>query len=142
MMRAVKRIRHDCAGSTIIEFAILAPAIVTLLLGIFQIGMFMQNYNALRSVAADTGRYVAIQYQKGVLLTNDQMGEWAHDRGVDAYMFDDALNTVVEDAATQQIAGVTEKSLKLNYTRESILSIIGIDDQEVTFTRPIFVKAT
>ena len=143
MIRAMHRLRRDRRGSTIIEFAILAPAIVTLFLGILQVGTWMQSYNALRSIAAEAGRYTSVQYQKANHISNIAMATWARDRAIDGYLFDgDDISTDVSDAANQQIVGVTEKTLTVTATYTSIMSIIGIGDQTVTFARPIFVKAT
>jgi Flp pilus assembly protein TadG len=143
MIHALKRLRHDVSGSTIIEFAILAPAICTLFLGILQVGTWMQSYNALRSVAADTGRYTAVQYQKVNNIANIDMATWARNRAINAYLFRSAdISTDVTDATNQQIVGVTEKTLTLNYKYKSYLSVIGVSDANVTFKRPIFVKAS
>ena len=145
MIRILRRLRGNSAGSTIIEFAILAPAIVTLFLGILQVGTWMQSYNALRSVAADTGRRVAVGFQRvdSTIDENIEMAEWARTRAIDAYLFKDGnISTDVTDAANQRITGVTEKTLTVTATYTSIMSIIGIEDQVVTFSRPIFVKAT
>ena len=143
MIRILKRLLANRSGSTIIEFAILAPAIVTLFLGVLQVGMWMQSYNALRSLAADTGRYVAVKYQKGQTISNIDMANWAKDWGRDHYQFRyDDLVPDVSDAANQQIVGVTEKTLTLNYTYTSYLGVIGVPDADVTFKRPIFVKAS
>ena len=143
MIAVLKRLRDNRTGSTIIEFAILAPAIVTLFLGILQVGMWMQGYNALRSVAADTGRYTAVQYQKINNISNIDMATWARNRAINSYLFKSAnISTDVTDAANQQIVGVTEKTLTLTYTYESIMSVVGIADQTVTFARPIFVKSS
>ena len=143
MIHVMHRLRRDRRGSTIIEFAILAPAIVTLFLGILQVGTWMQSYNALRSIAADTGRYTTVQYQKANYISNIAMASWARNRAIDGYLFNsDNISTDVSDAANQQIVGVTEKTLTVTATYKSIMSIIGIEDQTVTFARPIFVKAT
>ena len=143
MTRYWRSLAADREGSAIVEFGILAPAILTLFVGILQVGMWMQSYNALRSVAADTGRYVAVEYQKSNQITNVSMALWAREHAIDDYMFQDAkLSTDVSDAATQSIAGVTEKTLTLNYTMPSIFGIAGIGEIPVTFQRPIFVKTT
>lgn len=143
MMRALKRLRREQSGSTIIEFAILAPAIVTLFLGILQVGIWMQSYNALRSIAADTGRYTAVQYQKINYISNLDMANWAKNRAVNHYLFKSTLlSSDVTDAANQPITGVKQKNLTLTYKYKSYLPIIGVEDPTVTFTRPIFVKAT
>jgi Flp pilus assembly protein TadG len=141
--RVLRRLAANTRGSAIVEFAILAPAILMLFVGILQIGLWMQSYNALRSVAADTGRYVAVEYQKSNQINNLTMALWARDHAIDTYMFQEAkISTDVSDAATQSIAGVTEKTLTLNYTMPSIFGIAGIGDIDVTFQRPIFIKAT
>ena len=142
MIAALKRLRGDRSGSALIEFAILAPAIVTLFLGILQVGMWMQTYNALRAVAADTSRHTAVQYQKVIYTSNLQMADWARERAINGYLFKSAdVSADVSDAANQQISGVTEKTLTITYKFKSVMSIIGIEDQTVTFARPIFVKS-
>ncbi len=141
MIRLLQRLRASRSGSTIIEFAILAPAIITLFMGILQVGIWMQSYNALRSIAAETGRYTAIQYQKSNNISNIDMATWARDRAKAVYLFDSTeISTDVTDAATQQIAGVTEKTLTLTAVNTSYLSVIGVTDGTIIFKRPIFVK--
>lgn len=143
MIARLRLLPGDRSGSAIVEFGILAPAIVTLLLGVVQVGMWMQTYNALRSVAAESGRYVAVEYQKTNRISNVRMALWARDRAISDYMFEGSqLSTSVVDASTQSIAGVTEKTLTLNYTMDSFMDIVGIDDIPVSFSRPIFVKST
>ena len=142
MIRILGRLRRNAAGGAVIEFGILAPAIVTLFLGILQVGMWMQSYNALRSVASDAGRYTAVQYQKANYISNIDMATWARNRAIDHYLFKTAdVSTDVTDAANQQITGVTEKTLTVTYKFKSVMSIIGIEDQNVSYSRPIFVKA-
>ena len=149
-MRAWRRFSSDRRGSAIVEFGILAPTILMLFVGILQVGLWMQSYNALRSVAADTGRQVAVchqtlQFQNECANMNANVGMalWARQHAIDSYMFQSAkVSTDVSDAATQSIAGVTEKTLTLNYTRPSIFGIAGIGEIPVTFQRPIFVKTT
>ena len=143
MIARLRLLPGDRSGSAIVEFGILAPAIVTLLLGVVQVGMWMQTYNALRSVAAESGRYVAVEYQKTNRISNVRMALWARDRAISDYMFEGSqLSTSVVDASTQSITGVTEKTLTLNYTMDSFMDIVGIDDIPVTFSRPIFVKSS
>ena len=142
MIGMLKRLRGDRSGSTIIEFAMLAPVIVTLFLGILQVGIWMQSYNALRSVAADAGRYTAVQYQLSNRIDNHAMAVWARDRAIDHYNFKgEKFSTDVTTAATQRIAGVTELTLTLTYKYKSYLGYIGVTDPDVTFSRPIFVKS-
>lgn len=144
MTARLRQLRDDRSGSAIIEFGILAPAIVMLLFGVLQVGLWMQTYNALRSVAAETGRRVAVGFQITDLRINEniEMAQWAHDHATDSYMFEGGrLSTSVVDASPQSIAGVTEKTLTINYTMSSIVDIVGIDGIPVTFSRPIFVKA-
>lgn len=37
-MRVTRRLARDCSGATLIEFALLAPALIVLLLGLFEMG--------------------------------------------------------------------------------------------------------
>ena len=143
MIGILRRLRRNSTGAAVIEFGILAPAIVTLFLGVLQVGMWMQSYNALRSVASDAGRYTAVQYQKANKISNIDMATWARNRAINHYLFKTAdVSTNVTDATTQRITGVTEKTLTVTYKFKSVMSIVGIEDQAVSYSRPIFVKAT
>lgn len=147
MIRLLSKIRQariwrDREGNALIEFAILAPIVFTMLFGVLQVGIWMQNYNALRSIAADTSRYVTVEYQKSVDVENIAMAGWARDRGIEApYLLRDAsLTTDVVDADDQNIDGVVEKTLTINYTMPSFLGLIGIADIPVSISRPIYVE--
>ena len=144
MIRFLKSLRQDCAGSTIVEFALLAPVTVVLTLGSLQIGMWMHGYNALRSLASETARHTTVQYQKGVRIDYIAMANWARSRAASsAYGFPIAnVSTAVVDDASQTITGVTRKNLTVNYRMPSIMRMAGVGNIELTFSRPIFVKST
>ena len=70
MIRAIGRLKRDNSGAAVIEFAILAPVIFAMLLGVIQVGLSMQAQNALRSIASQTARYAVVEYQKGNEVTD------------------------------------------------------------------------
>ncbi len=144
MIGVAAKLRKDCTGSAVVEFALLAPVIVVLMLGSLQMGMWMHGHNALRSLASETARHATIQYQKGSRIDNIAMANWARNRAASsAYGFQIAnVSTSVIDDGTQTITGVTRKNLTLNYRMPSIMKIAGLGTIELTFTRPIFVKST
>ena len=76
-MRLPRRLIADETGAAAIEFAILAPLIITMLLGVLAVGVQMQNYNAVRNVAGDVGRYTIVEYQKSNKLSADQIRDVA-----------------------------------------------------------------
>ena len=62
---------RDERGATIVEFALLAPLILGLLLGVVQVSLSAQSYNAMRSIASDTARYAVVELQKENTTLND-----------------------------------------------------------------------
>lgn len=144
MTKTMRNLRRDNAGSTIVEFAILAPMVVTMLLGVMQVGMWMQGYNTLRAVAADTGRQAVVQYQRGNKLSNYDMAVWARNQAMGSgyQLIGDRVTTTVVDDANQPITGVTRKTLTINYRMPSILGIAGVNEIDVAFSRPIFVSSS
>jgi Flp pilus assembly protein TadG len=139
-----QRLRADRTGASAMEFALIAPLIFVMMLGVMQIGLWMHGFNGMRAVAAETSRYVTVEYQKGNPnnLTNYDMAKWARDEArQSAYILaGGTVSTAVTDDATQDITGVTKKTLTVNYQLTSFLGMIGIDALNLTFTRPIFVK--
>ncbi|MFZ9396345.1 MAG: TadE/TadG family type IV pilus assembly protein [Erythrobacter sp.] len=137
----LRRLRADQAGAVAVEFGLLAIAMFTMLLGVLQVGIGMQNYNAIRSASADVARYTMVQYETGNKLELSQIRSYALAAGQNApYMLDFArLDATVETAATQRVAGATELTLEMTYTVPIIIGFLGIQEPQITYTRPIFL---
>ncbi|MFB0611483.1 TadE/TadG family type IV pilus assembly protein [Aurantiacibacter poecillastricola] len=135
------RIRRDESGATIIEFALLAPMFLLMLMGVLQVGVAMQNYNALRNLSADVARMAMVQYQTGNSLTNSQIETWAENHALGApYLLDqNRVNAVVTTPGTQRVAGATELQIVISYQIDSFLDFAGIDSPFITYTRPVFL---
>lgn len=52
-------------GGSALEFALLAPVLCALLLGIVQIGLFLGLAHSLEQISADTGRYAVVGLEAG-----------------------------------------------------------------------------
>lgn len=141
MIHLLRHLRTERRGAVAVEFALIAPFLLGVMLGVFQVGIGMQNYNALRAISSDTARFAAIDAQKGgTRKTDEELETWVRNRATGApYLLHTANLTVdVATDATPRIATVAEKSITLTYTVRSVLSVIGVDDVTITFTRPIF----
>jgi Flp pilus assembly protein TadG len=138
--RSLRRLAADCGGSTMVEFALLAPAFIAMLLGVLQIGIGLQNYNALRGLSADVARYAMIQQARGNPQSNSQLQTYVTTAGTGApYLLGSSLDPHVTDAATPQIAGVKELTLTINYQIPTLFSAMGLQGPSITYTRPIFL---
>ena len=131
----------DRRGATAVEFALLAPAIIAMLLGVLQVGAAMQNYNALRNVSADVARYAMVQYATGNNLTNDQLRNYALSASENTpYLLEASrINATVTDAATQRVTGATEKTLIIDYQVLGLFDAMGLRGPAITYTRPLFL---
>lgn len=140
MIGAISRFRRDSSGAAVIEFAILAPVIFAMLLGVIQVGLSMQAQNALRSIASQTARYAVVEYQKGNEVTDGTIKAKAEEIATSApYLLDDSFGATIAEVATPRIDGTFEKTLTLRYTPPSILPFVDWTSREMTFARPIFV---
>ncbi len=135
------RLKRDENGAAIVEFALLAPIFIFLLVGVLQVGMAMQNYNALRGVSADVARYAMVQYQTGNKLSNSQLETWAENHALGApYLLDrNRINATITTASTQRVTGATELQVIMSYQLDSFLGFAGIKFPFVTYTRPVFL---
>jgi Flp pilus assembly protein TadG len=139
--RLLRAIRLDSTGAAALEFALVGPALIVMLLGVMQIGIGMQNYNALRNVSTEVARYAMVQYATGNNLTNDQLNAYAYNVSENApYLLQDGrLVAKVTDAATQRVTGATEKTLELDYQIPSLLDSMGLHGPRITYSRPLFL---
>ncbi len=137
----IARLRRDPEGAIAIEFALLAPVLVTMMVGVFQVAVYLQNYNAVRSVAVDAGRYIMIQYQKGNDVVNDDIQSVVRGVAVNTpYMLDtDRLQVTASTASTSRIVGAKEIDLTINYTLEDWLPFVNLPATTISYSRPVFV---
>lgn len=143
MIRLLASLRHNSQGSVIVEFAIVGPIFITAFLGVLQIGVGMQNYNAVRGISADVSRYAVVNYQTNNRLTTSQLEAYASGiASAPPYgLVRSRFQPRVTVAGTQRVAGATEYTLELTYRVPSVLEIVGIREIPLTYRRPVFVVA-
>lgn len=137
----LRRLAHDRHGGAIIEFALLGPLLITMMIGVLQIGMAMQAYSALRGASSDLARYAAVERQKGTTLTTTALSTRARTVATTGpYMLISAnLTTASVTQATARVAGTTEYTVQYNYNVPNVLQVAGLGTIPLSYSRPIFV---
>jgi len=135
------RLRDDTAGAAILEFALLGPAFIAMLLGVLQVGIGLQNYNAIRNLSADVARYAMIQYSTGNRLNNEQLRSFAvaHAQGAPYMLNGDRISAAVTTATTQRVTGAVELKLRINYRIPTLFDSMGVRGPALSYTRPVFL---
>lgn len=141
MERPLHHLARDCRGATVLEFAFLAPVLFAMMFGVLQIGLGMQAYNSLRAIAGDTARSAVTAYQ---INTNPDAATIENNGRAIATtppygLTSDDLTLHVEEATVQRVAGAKEFTISMRYYVPSLLTVIGIDDIPISYSRPIFV---
>lgn len=141
MRRLISLLRTNQTGSVAVEFALVGPLLIGMLMGVLQIGVGMQNYNALRGISADVARYSVINYQTANRLTVGQLQDYANGVAATAPygLVRERFTATIEPAASQRVLGATEYTITLDYDVPTMLSILGIDEIPLSYSRPIFV---
>ena len=139
----LRAIAKDGKGAAVVEFALLAPIFFTMLLGIMQVGVYLQNLNAVQSLASDGARYVMVEYQKDNTLSDEQIRQVLLGEAVNApYMLDtDRLTVAVDRTGTSRVTGATEIDITLTYTLSDFLPI-QLPLSTITYSRPVWVVTT
>ena len=143
-MHKFRQLLRNTSGSAAVEFALIGPAFLAMFMGVLQLGIGMQNYNALRSISADVARYAVVNYQTSNRLNIAQLQTYTYGiASAPPYgLTRTSLDASVTVAGTQRVTGANEYSIVLTYQVPTFLSIIGIDDIPLTYSRPIFVIST
>ena len=135
-----REVFKDRDGAAAIEFALLAPVVIVMLLGVLMIGLYMQAYNSVRSIAFDVERYTVVEYQKNNNMLPAQITQVAYAIGRQSpYNFDsDRLYALVEEEPTG-VTGAKKYLLTLSYTPAEISAIMKIQPPTITQTQSIIV---
>ena len=134
-------------GSVAVEFALIGPAMLTMLLGVLQFGIGMQNYNALRSISAEVARYAVIDAQDAAAKsnmtlrdTNAELEKYGRKIAADAPYGLNANNlTITVTSVPTRVVGASERTIQLRYNIPSLLAVIGITSIPITYDRSAFI---
>lgn len=145
--RLFRELRSDCGGSIAVEFALIGPAMLAMLFGVLQIGIGMQNYNAMRGISADLARYMVINAQDAAAHsdmtmrdTNAQLQDYGEEIGTaPPYGLQADRLTVTVTSVPTRVADTSERTITIQYNVPSMLGMIGIDSIPITYTRPVFI---
>lgn len=137
----VAMLRNDTSGASAVEFALLAPVFMMLLFGVLQAGVWLQNYNAVRSATLDASRQILIEYQKENSLSDEQIRRVVLARATTAPYFlnSDNLTVTIDRKLTTRVTGATEMDVELRYQIDSFLPFADLPGSTVVYERPVFV---
>lgn len=132
---------RNSSGAAVIEFALIAPAFLAMLFGMLQVGIYLQNYNAVQSVASDGARYVMIEYQKDNTLTDEQIRSVMLGVATNSpYILDtDRLNVSVDRSGTSRVDGAIEIDINIDYTLSEFIPGIELPLTVVRYSRSVWV---
>ena len=140
LCRTLKRLLRNTRGAALIEFAIAGPAFIIMLFGVFQTAVWLQNYNAVRSVASDVARTILVQYQRNNTLTDAQIQAIVTSTAVNApYVLDGENLAVAVSRPASRVTGATEINIAITYDLPNFLPLVALDQLDVQYSRPIFV---
>lgn len=135
------RMPHDERGSVLVEFALLAPLFLGMLIGVVQIGLQIQNANAVRNLASDGARFAVVQYQLNRESQSDTLETWIRSRGVGKRysLATDRLTIAVTSVSTSRITGTKEMQIQITYDAPEYLTMLSGNLLQLSYTRPVFL---
>ena len=138
---ALRRLTASERGASAVEFALLAPVFISLMLGVVEVGLYMQNYNAVRSLAGDAARFAAVEYQKNNVVTEEALEANIKAMGLAApySLMDSQLTVTVTEVSPARVNGAREYDLDIDYALPDIIQGTSIDNITITYSRQMFV---
>jgi len=142
MFRLLRLARNQRGGAAI-EFALLAPVFIALMMGVVEVGIYMQNYSAVRSLATDASRFAAVEYQKNNQITESTLETNIRSMAIASpyNLNDDRLTVAVNEVSPSPINGARQFSLTLTYDLPDIVGGTSIDNISIDYSRQLFVLA-
>jgi Flp pilus assembly protein TadG len=131
---------RDARGATLVEFALIAPVLITMLLGVIQVGSWVQGYNAVRNVVNETSRFATVEYLRGNKVSNEAIETRARQVAASAKysLVEDSVNPTVSSKTTQ-VNGVRQMNLKIVYQAPTFVPFVGAVIPAIQYNRDIYV---
>ena len=135
------RLRDDSRGASIIEFALLAPFFLSLMIGVVEVGLYMQNYSAVRSLAGDAARFAAVEYQKNNTVSESSLEANVMAMGVTVpyNLAANRLTVEIEEVTPARVNGAREFDMDISYALPDLIGGTTIDNFTIEYSRPLFV---
>jgi Flp pilus assembly protein TadG len=129
------------SGAAIVEFGLLAPVFLAMMFGMLQVGVYLQNYNAVQSVASDGARYVMVEYQKDNTLTDEQIRSVMLGVATNTpYILDtDRIVVNVDRSGASRVDGATEIDISIQYTLTDFIPGVELPLTVVRYSRSVWV---
>ena len=134
------RLRRHEDGATVVEFALLAPVFFMALIGLLETGLYMQNFNAVRSLSSDAARFAAVEYQKENELDKALLKTSIEAMAVQSpYNLNQNRLVVTVEPASSDISGAKLFDLDVTYTPPGFLDNLGMKNFKIDYSRPLYV---
>lgn len=136
----LRRLGGDRTGGALVEFALLAPLFIAMMIGVLQIGVYMQNYTAVRSLASDAARFATVEYQKSNDMSASDMEDNIKAMAIGSpYNLTETSLRVLVTPATSPVSGALKYDMAISYDVPSFISGVGFSDITLDYSRPLFV---
>lgn len=137
----LRRIGRDSRAASVIEFALLAPILIAMMFGVVSVGVYMQNFNAIRSVATDASRFVAVEYQKNNKISTTTIKDNVESLAISSpyWLQKSQLTVSVTEVTPSRVNGAKEFDLDISYALPDIVGGTSIDNITLKHSRPLFV---
>lgn len=127
-------------GATIIEFALIAPVLITMMIGVLQVGAWVQAYNGVRNVVNDTARFAMVEYQRGNKVSNEAIQDRAIEiAAAGKYNLDPSLVLPNVSPKATEVSGVKQLNLSISYTAPEFLPILQTVAPRIQYSRDMYL---
>lgn len=134
-------LRRSQGGAAVIEFALLAPLFFIMLFGVLQTGIYLQNYNAVQSVASDAARHVMIEFQKDNALSDEQIRSVILGMATNSpYLLDtDRIDIDVDRSGASRVTDAIEIDVRVRYTLSDFIPGVELPLSVIDYSRSVWV---
>lgn len=134
------RLRSDVAGATLLEFALLAPLLISMMIGVLQVGVWVQAYNAVRNIVNDTTRFAMVEYQRGNKISDEAIENRALElAGSGKYNLDESLFLPRVSTKSTEVNGIKQRKLAISYRAPEFMPLISTVAPNISYSRDLYL---
>lgn len=139
--RLLRRLQGNVGGVAAVEFALVAPLVIGLMLGMFQVSIGMHNYNSLRGAVNDAARHTIVKFQDETRPDEAALTATARQIATSSpyNLNPENLEVTVDLLDDSRVAGALEATITMEYEIPSVARLVGMKDIHVEYSRPVFL---
>lgn len=142
MKMALSRLVRNEHGSTVVEFALICPMLIAVMLSVLEVGEALRSNTGVRDLLGWAGRRAVVARQNNTAITTAALNNEIRAEAVKRYYNIETARLTVQSSIVPNVALITVDEVRIDLTYSHPLSVpfVPITSIPISVSRTFYVQ--